>query len=94
MTNGALCSSHLDEIPAERCQLANTITLCEPNTKHQQGARCLRQSYVYQVLENTQNESCTFFWGGQIGQTQGSNGKFYNFCNVYPTSEVSFFIVS
>jgi hypothetical protein len=35
MTNGALCSSHLDEIPAERCQLANTITLCEPNTKHQ-----------------------------------------------------------
>lgn len=27
MTNGALCSSHLDEIPAERCQLANTITL-------------------------------------------------------------------
>ena len=37
MTNGALCSSHLDEIPAERCQLANTITLCEPNTKHWRG---------------------------------------------------------
>ena len=39
MTNGALCSSHLDEIPAERCQLANTITLCEPNTKHWRGER-------------------------------------------------------
>ena len=28
MTNGALCSSHLDEIPAERCQLVLRYRRC------------------------------------------------------------------